>query len=75
MFVIVFMNMVLVGRFSAETPKDQEELDYKGFTGFSHPTIGLCFHCKGYDHKDTFNNTSKRFHKECGHRQARIPAK
>lgn len=51
--------------------KIKNELNYKGFTGFSHPTIGLCFHCKGYDHKDTFNNTSKRFHKECGHRQAR----
>lgn len=51
--------------------KIKKELDYNVVKGFSHPTIGLCFHCKGYDHKDTFNKTTKRFHKECGHRQKR----
>jgi hypothetical protein len=32
---------------------------------FSHPEIGKCFYCKGYDLKDNFNPTTKRFHPEC----------
>lgn len=41
------------------------------FKRFVHPTIGVCLDCKGYDHKDTFNNISKRYHKTCGYRRNR----
>ena len=32
---------------------------------FCHPKIGKCFYCKGYDLKDNFNPTTKRFHPSC----------
>ena len=30
-----------------------------------HPEIGKCIYCKGYDLKDNFNRTTKRFHNQC----------
>ena len=38
---------------------------------FVHPEIGKCFHCKGYDLKDTFNRTTKRTHIPCQNAKAR----
>ena len=35
------------------------------FKQFQHPIIGKCLYCKGYDLKDAFNRTTKRFHKQC----------
>jgi hypothetical protein len=32
---------------------------------FVHPVIGKCNYCKGYDLKDNFNRTTKRFHMNC----------
>jgi len=38
---------------------------------YRHPVIGKCLHCKGFDSKDLFYQTTKRCHKDCGNRQVR----
>jgi len=41
------------------------------FKQLRHPKIGKCFYCKGYDCKDGFNRTTRRFHSECSHASRR----
>jgi hypothetical protein len=35
------------------------------FTSLKPANVGKCIYCKGYDLRSNFNNTTKRFHKDC----------